>query len=192
MNKLLTSVIGSFIRFHKHFSAYLMNRIGGMGGGGIPSWSFRRFCYKMKGMKIGYHSTINLHTYVMSPEKIVIGDKCHINRGVLLDGRGGLTIGDNVSISYNVAIMTGGHDPQTVDFQGKFLPIIIEDNVWIGVNATILQGVTIGKGAVVAAGAVVTKNADSYTFVGGVPAKKIGERRTDLNYSCDNTFAKFI
>ena len=54
-------------------------------------------------------------------------------------------------------------------------PIIIDDGCWIGANATIIGGVTIGEGAVVAAGAVVTKDVEPYTMVGGVPAKIIKE-----------------
>jgi acetyltransferase-like isoleucine patch superfamily enzyme len=54
--------------------------------------------------------------------------------------------------------------------------IIIEDDVWIGSNAVILSNCTIGKGAIIGAGAVVTRNVDSYTVVGGVPAKLVKKR----------------
>ena len=73
---------------------------------------------------------------------------------------------------------------QAKDFIGRFLPITIEDYVWIGVGAVILQNVHIGKGAVICAGAVVTKDVGDYEIVGGVPAKKIGERTEDLDYRC--------
>lgn len=56
--------------------------------------------------------------------------------------------------------------------------MVFEGDNWIGANATILKGVTIGEGAVVAAGAVVTKDVAPYTIVGGVPAKYIGDRFT--------------
>lgn len=55
-------------------------------------------------------------------------------------------------------------------------PVVIGSDVWIGLNCTVLSGVTIGNGAVVAAGAVVTKDVKPYEIVGGVPAKKIGMR----------------
>ena len=54
--------------------------------------------------------------------------------------------------------------------------ILIEDNVWIGVNSTILPGVTIGSGSIIAAGAVVTKDVPKNTIVGGIPAKIIRSR----------------
>jgi len=58
------------------------------------------------------------------------------------------------------------------------LPVVIEDECWIGANVTILKGVTIGRGSVVAAGAVVTKSCEPYSIIGGVPAKLIKMRFT--------------
>lgn len=55
-------------------------------------------------------------------------------------------------------------------------PVTVEDDVWIGMNCTILPGVTIGRGAIVAAGAVVRSDVAPYTIVGGVPAREIGRR----------------
>lgn len=188
MKTLLKTACVKLITIWIHFTDYIVNDIIAY----IPCWRLRKMSYKLKGMKIGTHTTINLHTMTKDIGKISIGNFSHINRGVILDGRGGLIIGNNVSISFNSVIMTGGHDPNSVCFQGRFLPIIIEDYVWVGVNATILQGVKIGEGAVVAAGAVVTKNVAPYTFVGGVPAKEIGKRRRDLCYKCDNTFVSFV
>ncbi len=56
-------------------------------------------------------------------------------------------------------------------------PIVIEDNVWIGMNALVLKGVTIGEGAIVAAGSVVTKDVPPFTVVGGNPAVVIKNLR---------------
>lgn len=57
-------------------------------------------------------------------------------------------------------------------------PVVIEDDVWIGANVTILKGVTIGRGSVVAAGAVVTKSFPPYSVIAGVPAKLLKMRFT--------------
>ena len=61
---------------------------------------------------------------------------------------------------------------------GDDLPVIIERDVWIGANVTVLKGVTIGRGCVVAAGSVVTRSTEPYTMVGGVPARKLNDRFT--------------
>lgn len=65
---------------------------------------------------------------------------------------------------------------------GRRGPIKIGDRAWLGPDVTVLHSVTIGEGAVVAAGAVVRKDVEPYTLVGGVPAKKIGDRQRGLRY----------
>jgi len=126
---------------------------------------------------------MNMSQYFFYINRLKIGKHTHINRGCFFDARAGINIGNNVSISHQVSLLTGGHDVHSSDFSGIFRPIDIKDYVWIGVNATILQGVTIGEGAVVAAGAVVVKDVEPYSIVGGVPAKKIGIRNKNLNYT---------
>ncbi len=150
----------------------------------IPFWSWRRCLLRLVGMKIGKGSFIMRKNYLMNANLISIGKHCHINSQCILDGRGGITIGSSVSISHRVNIMTGSHDYRSRNFQGIFKPIVIEDFVWIGVGATILQGVTIGRGAVVCAGAVVTKDVPNYAVVAGVPAQTVGSRPEDLDYEC--------
>lgn len=150
----------------------------------IPSWPIRRLYYRCLKMKIANGSAINMSQYIICPNHIEIGCNTHINQGCILDARSPIIIGNNVSISHRVNLMTGGHDFNHKNFAGKFKPIIIHDYVWIGANATILQGVTIGEGAVVAAGAVVVNDVEPFTVVGGVPAKIITHRRTDLAYKC--------
>lgn len=99
----------------------------------------------------------------------------YINMDSKIRCRNKITIGNNVVISENVhirdsdthQILDGKHDPTA--------PVVIGNHVWIGANATILKGVTIGEGAIVAAGAVVNKDVPPKALVGGVPAKIIKE-----------------
>lgn len=117
------------------------------------------------------------------PGNISIGSNTSINKNVLLDGRGGqIVIGDSVDIAQDSRIWTLQHDYNSPDYKAIGGDVIIEDFVWIASNVTLLPGVKVGKGAVIATGAVVTKDVEPYTIVGGIPAKKIGERSTELNY----------
>lgn len=150
----------------------------------IPFWFVRRWYLRLWGAQIGKGSFVMKKNYIMNCSRLKMGTYSHINRGCTIDARGNITIGNNVSISHGVYIMTGSHDHQAKNFIGRFMPITIDDYVWIGVGAIILQNVHIGKGAVICAGAVVTKDVGDYEIVGGVPAKKIGERTRDLDYRC--------
>jgi len=150
----------------------------------IPFWSVRRFILKRLRVRIGHKSFVMKHNYIMSANRLSIGNCSDVNRGCTLDARGGIAIGDNVSISHGVRIMSGSHDLRSSNFRSVYMPVEIGDFVWIGVGATVLGNVRIGKGAVVCAGAVVTRDVDSFSIVAGIPARKIGERRKDLDYHC--------
>ena len=115
---------------------------------------------------------------------IKLGDHCSVNPFTVLYGHGGLTIGNYVRIATHAVMIPANHsylDPdvpitlQDVTQKG----IVIEDDVWVGSNVTILDGVKVGKGAVIAAGAVVTKDVAPYTVVAGTPAKMINTRKKD-------------
>lgn len=149
----------------------------------IPSQTIRHFILKLQGLKRGKKAIIYSGFEVRRPERIVIGDHSLIGHKAVLDGRKGLIIGKNVNISEEVMLWTMQHDYNDKDFLGTGGEIVIEDYAWISVRAIILPGVRIGKGAVVAAGAVVTKDVEAYTIVGGVPAKKIGDRIQNLEYT---------
>jgi galactoside O-acetyltransferase len=97
------------------------------------------------------------------------------------DFGGQILIDEDCLIGPGVVFRTANHnyhDRNTlIRLQGhSSADIIVEKDVWIGANAVILPGVTIGRGSVVGAGAVVTRNVESYSVVAGVPAKKIKER----------------
>ena len=128
---------------------------------------------------------------IQTPFKVLYGKNLYVGEHVfinynssLLDG-GEIHIGNRVLIGPDVKIYAGGHSLipserlKVEDGKMKLIsmpkPVKIEDDVWIGGNATIVPGVTIGEGAVVAAGSVVTKDVPPKTLVGGNPAKVIKE-----------------
>jgi len=112
--------------------------------------------------------------YVDFGKNIHLGENVFINSSCHFQDQGGIYIGDGCQIGHNVVISTVNHDlnPKN-DRKNHYAPVRLGKRVWIGSNATILSGVTIGDWAVVAAGAVVTKDVPSYCVVGGVPAKII-------------------
>lgn len=154
----------------------------------IPSRHFRRFIDKLMGVRIGKGSYLFRRTEILFPKGLWVEKYSNIGWFTLLDARGGIKIGNNVTIASYVKLITGSHDINSADFQAYFHPIIVDDYVWICTGATICQNVHIGEGAVVAAGAVVTKDVEPYTVVGGVPAKKIGERKKGQVYHTSTPF----
>lgn len=112
--------------------------------------------------------------YTDCGKNITVGKHVFFNSGCRLQDQGGITIGDGSLIGHNVVLVTINHgfDP---DHRGDIYPapIHIGRNVWIGANATVLPGVSIGDGAIIAAGAVVSKDVSENTIAGGVPAKLI-------------------
>ena len=110
--------------------------------------------------------------YTDCGKNIKIGKNVFINACCKFQDQGGIEIGDGVLIGHNVTLATLNHDENPKDRQNIYpKPIKIGNNVWIGSNATVLQGVTIGDGAIVGANAVVTKDVPSNTVVAGIPAK---------------------
>ncbi len=103
-----------------------------------------------------------------------IGKDVFINSGCHFQDQGGIELGDGAMLGHNVVLATINHDlSPRKKRKNHYAPIKIGAHVWIGSNATILPGVSVGEWSVVAAGAVVTKDVPPYTVVGGVPAKII-------------------
>ena len=164
----------------KYFNAFMWLSLGLISY--IPLRFIRNFFLRILGMKINkaiVYGTFHIRT----PSKISIDEGTVIGHGVTLDGRNGITIGKNVNFSSDVMIWTMQHDYNDPHFGPVGGPVVINDYAWISARAIVLPNVTIGAGAVVAAGAVVTKDVEAYTIVGGVPAKKIGDRIQNLDYS---------
>ena len=105
-------------------------------------------------------------------KNITIGKDVFINSGCHFQDQGGIEIGNGAWIGHNVVLATINHDLSPKENRkNHYAPVKIGAHVWIGSNATILPGVTIGNWAVIAAGAVVTRDVPTMTVVGGVPAK---------------------
>ncbi|MEI2401379.1 acyltransferase [Niallia taxi] len=157
----------------------------------IPSYNIRHFLYRnFFKMKLGKQSNIQMGLKVYSPWKITIKDNTVINNSVVIDGRGSIEIGSNVNISPYVQIYTAEHEVNSPFFDYSSDKVIINDYAWVSTRSIVLPGVNIGEGAVITAGAVVTKDVPPYHIVGGVPAKKIGERSKDLQYTLN--YRKFM
>lgn len=112
--------------------------------------------------------------YTDCGKNTIVGERVFINMGCKFQDQGGITIDDGALIGHNVVLATLNHLIEPEKRGGMtYAPIHIGKNVWIGANATVLPGVTIGDGAIVAAGSVVTKDVLPRTIVGGIPAKYI-------------------
>jgi len=166
----------------------------------------RKCSLQIRGMKIGKEVSLG-KIIVVWPHQVYLGNRVKIENHVIFKFDGPFQQGKSIQIGAGVFIgaftefnikygMVVGNDC-LIASGSRFIdhdhgldrthlmkdqpcpgaPIHIGKDVWIGANAVVLKGVTIGDGAIVAAGAVVTKSIPPYEIWGGVPAKKIGERR---------------
>jgi acetyltransferase-like isoleucine patch superfamily enzyme len=145
----------------------------------------------MKGVTIGNNVTIKKNTIIECTGVIRelgvglrIGNNVGISQGAFIQVRGEIIIGSHVMFGPHVSIFSENHDIINTDKLLLEQPsirkgVVIEDNVWIGANSTILDGVRIGEGSVVAAGSVVSKDVPSYTVVAGIPAVVIKNRKKE-------------
>lgn len=139
----------------------------------LRSWCVKKFILSSgKNLNIGRKCKIHKNTIILDNSGIGYG--CEIPNGV--------KIGKNVMMGPNVIMFTQNHNTSNIEvpmrLQGmrELLPIIIEDDVWIGARVCILPGVKIGKGAVIGACAVVAKNVPDYAVVVGNPGKIVKYR----------------
>lgn len=155
-----------------------------------PSELYRRLRFKLQkamlkecGNQVRFGRNVEINWSNCS-----IGNDVYIgDNAIFLCADAPLHIGDHVMFGPNCSIITGDH---RIDIIGKYMskvtiteklpendmPVVIVGDNWIGANALILKGVTVGRGAVIGAGAVVTHNVPPYSIVGGVPAKVISRR----------------
>jgi acetyltransferase-like isoleucine patch superfamily enzyme len=150
----------------------------------IPSYRLRHCWYRrVLGLSLAQGSGVLMGCFVwfhgrgqIRRDGSCIGERTRINRDCCLDMRGPLLIGNDVSVSPEVMILTGQHGYDRPGFDFEVRPVVIEDHVWIGARAIILPGTTLGQGAVVAAGAVVSGRVAPRTVVAGVPARPVRTR----------------
>lgn len=176
MKTLLTDIARTIYMYYVDFGNYVIAYIPG-----IP---VRRFLFRhLYRIKMGKGVVIHMGVKFKRPWSIEIGNYSIINPRVILDGRMGLKIGDNVDIGEDVSIYCGGHNVQDPEYGGFMNPIEIGDRACIFARAILIRGGKVGEGAVIAAGSVVTKAVQPYDIVAGNPARKIGERNRNLTYT---------
>jgi tetrahydrodipicolinate N-acetyltransferase len=135
-------------------------------------------CHKRAKIVVEGHASIFRGTNIIICDTgvLTIKNNTYINEYSRIQCRESITIGENCSISWGVNILdTDEHNILGPIAQKSKAPVVIGDHVWIGCQAIILKGVTIGNGAIIAAGAVVTKDVPVRTLVAGFPAKVIKE-----------------
>jgi acetyltransferase-like isoleucine patch superfamily enzyme len=176
--------------------AYLTNHIVAH----LPSYRLRHAWYRrVLGLALDTGSGVHMGCFLWfnGPGQIRrdgsrIGARTRINRDCCLDVRGPLMIGDDVSVSPEVMILTGEHRHDRPGFAFETQPVVIEDHVWIGSRALILPGAFIGRGAVIAAGAVVSGTVAPMAVVGGIPARPLRNRpERALDYALNEPLPLF-
>jgi len=137
------------------------------------------------GIEINYVSQVIGFTRIKGkPFDFKIGKGSHLKSNSFIECSGGVKIGDYFHTGSGLTIFSTNHNYESTnripyDEISLKKPVIIKDFVWIGVNVTIVPGVTIGEGVIVAAGSVVTKNIPDFAVVGGNPAKVIKYRDSE-------------
>ena len=142
---------------------------------------FRANVYRLFIKNMGKDVQFMHNVRILDPKNVSIDDYTYINHNTDIYGHGKVTIGKYVLIGQNCNLMSVNHAfsqwNKPIRSQGITVgPIVIEDDVWIGANVTILSNVTIHRGAIVGANSVVTKDIEAFSIVGGTPAKLIKYR----------------
>ena len=133
----------------------------------------RRAALVALGARVDPSSDVHGGSYFGNPAKLTIGARVFINRGCYFDLDGSVDLENDVVIGHGVTIVTAVHELGPSDRRAgpvSTVPVRVMRGVWIGANATVLPGVTIGPGAVVAACATVTRDVAANELVAGTPA----------------------
>jgi maltose O-acetyltransferase len=156
---LVKFYIGILARFKKHWE-----------------YSIARKISRKKGASIGSDTIISMKFSKLTNNNLQIGNHCSIQTEKI-DLRSSVKIGNNIIIGFNTEIITTSHNIDSIEWEGKYYGIQIEDYVWIATNVLILPSCRkIGYGAVIGSGSVVVKNVEPMTVVSGNPAISIKVR----------------
>jgi acetyltransferase-like isoleucine patch superfamily enzyme len=144
---------------------------------------FRRLIAERLFKKCGIGFTAEENFRFNFGQNMEVGDFVFLNRGVFVDSKGGVTIGNYVGITEDVRIFTHSHS-EASHINREYKPVVIKDYAKIYTGAVILPGVTIGEQSIVASHSLVTKDVPANVLVAGMPAQVVRERKTD-GRSCD-------
>ena len=165
---ILDLLLPVFLNFYERSIMYRIRR----------SWGaahLRKIKHKGNNVKMFGYSTI------VNSEKLVLGDNVRIGYNCYFFCKGGIEIGDNTILSRNITIYSSNHDflsGDMIPYNNKYIhkKVKIGKGVWIGMNVSIIPGVTIGDGAIIATNSTIIKDVEPYSIVGGNPAKEIKKR----------------
>jgi acetyltransferase-like isoleucine patch superfamily enzyme len=147
----------------------------------MAGFLMRHSILKCLASSVGGFSWIQPRVTIVHSSRFSVGSFLGVNSGTYINAIGGITLGNHVLIGSNVTISSGRHPiegthPPVFARETIPLPIVIEDDVWIGAGAVIMPGIRLRKGTVVGANAVVTKDTEEFTVVVGAPARAIKKR----------------
>lgn len=158
---------------------WFLGRLPEQGG----NWARSRFLGLVVG-GLGKRCTIQANLRIGTPEKLFIGDDCNFGEDVFITAGGGVRIGNYVGIGAGAKIWSVNHKYEDPDVpwleQGwEYKEVVVEDDAWIGANAFIMPGVTVGKGAIISAGTILSKSVPPYSIAAGNPGRVIGWRKKE-------------
>ncbi|NDL66507.1 acyltransferase [Anaerotalea alkaliphila] len=147
-----------------------------LGARGVRNFLCRRIFDSM-----GKGCNVERNVFFGSGKGIHLGDRSGIGQNARIQGP--LHIGNDVMMGPDVLIYTRNHETARTDIpmidQGESdpLPVVVEEDVWIGARVVLLPGVRVGRGSILGTGAVVTRDVPPYSVVGGVPARILKSRK---------------
>ena len=146
--------------------------------GGKTGIAIRYILVKTLAKSCGNNVSIKQYVFLENIRNISFGDNVSVHPFCYLEGSGGIDIGNDVSLAHNTSILSVNHTWEKYEIPIKYnliehMPVKICDDVWVGCGCRLMAGITIHSRSIIAAGAVVTRDVESNTIVGGVPAKKI-------------------